>query len=51
MVTVSARRQRAYVTNIGSGTTTAFDLGRAASWATSTTGAGSEALAADARRA
>jgi DNA-binding beta-propeller fold protein YncE len=45
MVAVSADAKRAYVTNIGSGTTTALDLGAGRKLADIATGAGSEALA------
>jgi DNA-binding beta-propeller fold protein YncE len=45
MVAVSADGSRAYVTNIGSGTTTAIDLAAGRKLADITTGAGSEALA------
>ena len=45
MVAVSADGSRAYVTNIGSGSTTALDLGSGRKLADIATGAGSEALA------
>jgi DNA-binding beta-propeller fold protein YncE len=45
MVAVDAGRQRAYVTNIGSGTTTALDLAANRKLDDLATGAGSEALA------
>ena len=45
MVAVSTDGDRAYVTNIGSGTTTAIDLGAGRKLADIATGAGSEALA------
>ena len=45
MVAVNADAKRAYVTNIGSGTTTALDLGASRKLADIATGAGSEALA------
>lgn len=45
MVAVSADARRAYVTNIGSGTTTALDLEAGRKLADVATGAGSEALA------
>jgi DNA-binding beta-propeller fold protein YncE len=45
MVAVSADARRAYVTNIGSGTTTALDLESGRKLADVATGAGSEALA------
>jgi YVTN family beta-propeller protein len=45
MVAVSADARRAYVTNIGSGTTTAFDLVAGRKLGDILTGAGSEALA------
>ena len=45
MVAVDAGRQRAYVTNIGSGTTTALDLASNRKLDDLATGAGSEALA------
>jgi DNA-binding beta-propeller fold protein YncE len=45
MVAVDASGARAYVTNIGSGTTTALDLGTGQKLADIVTGAGSEALA------
>jgi DNA-binding beta-propeller fold protein YncE len=45
MVAVSADGSRAYVTNIGSGTATAFDLATGRKLADIATGAGSEALA------
>jgi DNA-binding beta-propeller fold protein YncE len=45
MVAVSADARRAYVTNIGSGTTTALDLESGRKLADVPTGAGSEALA------
>ena len=45
MVAVGADAQRAYVTNIGSGTTTALDLAAGRKLADLATGAGSEALA------
>lgn len=45
MVVVSADARRAYVTNIGSGTTTAIDLVEGRKLADVATGAGSEALA------
>jgi len=45
MVAVSADAARAYVTNIGSGTTTAFDLTAGRKLGDIATGAGSEALA------
>ena len=45
MVVVDAGGQRAYVTNIGSGTTTALDLAERRKLADLATGAGSEALA------
>jgi YVTN family beta-propeller protein len=45
MVVVSADARRAYVTNIGSGTTTAIDLVNRRKLADIATGAGSEALA------
>ena len=45
MVVVDAGGQRAYVTNIGSGTTTALDLAARRKLADLATGAGSEALA------
>jgi DNA-binding beta-propeller fold protein YncE len=44
MVAVDARGQRAYVTNIGSGTTTALDLTAGRKLGDLATGAGSEAL-------
>jgi DNA-binding beta-propeller fold protein YncE len=45
MVAVSADARRAYITNIGSGTTTALDLESGRKLADVATGAGSEALA------
>jgi DNA-binding beta-propeller fold protein YncE len=45
MVAVAADGQRAYVTNIGSGTTTALDLAEGRKLTDLATGAGSEALA------
>jgi len=45
MVVVAAGGQRAYVTNIGSGTTTALDLAAGRKLTDLSTGAGSEALA------
>jgi len=45
MVAVSADAKRAYVTNLGSGTTTAIDLAAGRKLADLPTGAGSEALA------
>jgi YVTN family beta-propeller protein len=45
MVAISPERARAYVTNIGSGTTTALDLMAGRKLADIATGAGSEALA------
>ena len=50
MVVVSADARRAYVTNIGSGTTTAIDLVEGRKLGDIATGAGSEALALDTGR-